>query len=80
MFERNDKDDVCYCETCKHKTAKDCIELRCTCCKEADKIRLEHIIVPEDDLSKAEESQREAEEHQEGEREREMIFSQIDVL
>ena len=52
----------------------------CACCQEADKIRLEHIVIAKDDLSKEEESRREAEEHQEGVREREIVFSQIDVL
>ena len=68
MFDKKDKDNVCYCETCNHKTAKECIEIQCTCCLKADLIRLGHIIVPEDDLSYEEKTRREAEEHGDEER------------
>ena len=63
MFDKKDKDNVCYCETCQHKTASECIEIQCSCCLEADKIRLEHPVLSEDDLSPEEKERRESEEH-----------------
>lgn len=69
MFDNKDKDDVCYCETCGHKTAKECIELQCSCCLKEDEIRLQHIVVPEDDLSYEEKELRGSEERDEEERE-----------
>lgn len=61
MFERKDKDDVCYCEIFKHKKATECIELRCPCCLREDEIRLNHPILQEDDLSMEERIRRENE-------------------
>lgn len=62
MFDNKDKDNVCYCEICGHKTAEECIELQCSCCLEADKIRFEHTVVSEDDLSYEEKERRGSEE------------------
>lgn len=50
MFDKKDKDNVCYCETCGHKKATECITIQCSCCIKADRIRLEHLIIPEDDF------------------------------
>src|SRR5487761_1666034 len=61
LFGKQEKNDVCYCESCKHKTARECIELQCSCCVKADQIRLQHEIVPEDDLSDEERERREEE-------------------
>lgn len=39
-------DDVCYCETCKHQEASECVQkFKCTCCVEADTIRLKHPVL-----------------------------------
>ncbi len=41
------KTDVCYCTTCHHKSASECVrEYKCSCCLEVDRIRLEHPVVP----------------------------------
>lgn len=69
LFDRRDKDNVCYCETCGHKTARECIELLCSCCLKADQIRLNHVIVPESDLSQGEKERREESERADEKRE-----------
>lgn len=71
MFDKKDKDDVCYCEICTHKTARECIELQCSCCWKADEIRLNHVVVSEDDLSPEEKARRAANEREGEESERE---------
>ncbi len=39
--------DVCYCTTCRHEKASECIEeYKCSCCIEEDRIRLQHPVVP----------------------------------
>ncbi len=76
MFERKNLRDVCYCETCRHETAKECIELNCICCAKPDKIRLEHVIVPEDDLSPEEKQRRAEEQRTREEEERENNYKQ----
>ena len=54
MSRRNRHDDVCYCETCKHNKASTCIEISCTCCLKADKIRLAHPVLTEEKVEKQE--------------------------
>ena len=57
---RDNKNDVCFCETCLHDKASVCIESFCNCCSKADKIRLEHTTVSADDFSSAELERRRA--------------------
>ncbi len=56
----NKKDDVCYCEQCKHQKAIQCIdEFLCKCCEKDDRIRFEHpVFDPEEELTKGESSKR----------------------
>jgi hypothetical protein len=64
------KIDVCYCATCQHKKASECVsEHKCGCCIEADKIRLTHPVVP----GEVEEARAEEEEEMEKE-----FFTQAD--
>ena len=57
------KDDVCFCEECKHQKATECLDtFLCKCCERADRIRLEHpIFDDEDELSEEEITQRKQE-------------------
>ena len=63
------KDDVCYCEECKHQKATECLDtFLCKCCERADRIRFEHPVFDEDaELSAAEKAQREEEQDHEKE-------------
>ena len=75
MLDKKNKNNVCYCETCRHKTAGECLELQCSCCVRADQIRLGHLVVPESDLSFEERSRREMENReQEMKDEQDVIF------
>jgi hypothetical protein len=47
------KYDECYCATCNHKTASECIELKCACCLKADEIRLNHPLIPQSEEERA---------------------------
>ena len=58
MLASKKKNDVCYCEVCSHETATECIELRCPCCLKVDQIRLNHIVVPAEDLTEVEKERR----------------------
>ncbi len=55
---RKKKDDQCFCESCNHKTANECIDLGCQCCLKAAQIMLNHPAVPEDDFSEKEKRKR----------------------
>ncbi|MDG6996956.1 MAG: hypothetical protein JRN52_13635 [Nitrososphaerota archaeon] len=61
MFDKKNKDNVCFCDSCEHKTASECIELDCLCCVKADKIRMDHPVIPEEDLSPEEKQRRQQE-------------------
>ena len=42
------KNDECFCEECKHDKASTCIQIACSCCLKADRIRLEHPVFEEE--------------------------------
>jgi hypothetical protein len=46
-----------------HKTATECIDLRCICCLRADRIRLGHPVVAQEDLSEEEKREKFEERH-----------------
>ena len=80
LFGKKNKDNVCYCETCKHKTASECLELKCHCCLEADRIRLEHPVVPQEDLSaEGKLSQEEEAEHEKEKEQQQVNETSIDT-
>lgn len=57
------KDDVCYCEDCKHQKATECLEtFLCKCCQSADRIRFEHPVLDDEEGLSAEEKARREEE------------------
>ncbi|MGI0078481.1 MAG: hypothetical protein ACRECH_02550 [Nitrososphaerales archaeon] len=65
------KDDVCFCEDCKHQKATECLEtFLCKCCERADRIRFEHPVFDEEgELSEEEKARREREAQNEAEEE-----------
>ena len=59
--------DECYCEECKHGKARTCIEISCSCCLKADKIRLEHPVL--EDENEEEEQESDEEQYEKGRQE-----------
>ncbi len=62
------KDDVCYCEKCKHEKASECLEIPCNCCKKEDEIRLRHPILADESNQEEEREKNEDEKYREGRR------------
>ena len=77
MFGKKNKDNSCYCKACKHKTASEFLELKCHCFLEAVRIRLEHPVVPQEDLS-AEGKLSQEEEHEKEKEQQQMNETSID--
>jgi hypothetical protein len=62
------KKDECFCEKCEHEKASECIKLACTCCLEADKIRLEHPVFEEGENEEGQRNKSSDEKYWEGRR------------
>lgn len=65
------KNDVCFCEDCKHQKATECLDT-CKCCERADRIRLQHPVFDDEQGLSAEEKARREEEARDQEKEEAM--------